>query len=224
MPRSFKTLRLIAALLVLFSIAPAASAATLEPSEKDYATLLRSINPHLQIHQSQAYARSILADAQRTNLDPRLIMAVVTVESAWRPNAISRVGARGLGQLMPTTASTLGVNPWDPSQNLRGAANYLRTLIDRFADRGVNALRYALGAYNAGPQAVEKYNGIPPYHETQVYVKRVLAVFHRLSHKIGAEPSPLSEAALDPLPSGPDAREWLAYPDASALPQSVTAP
>ena len=224
MPRSSQTLRLIAALLVLFAVAPAASAATLEPSESGYATLLRSINPHLQVHQSRAYARSILADAQRTNLDPRLIMAVVTVESAWRPNAISRVGARGLGQLMPTTASTLGVNPWDPSQNLRGATNYLRTLIDRFADRGVNALRYAFGAYNAGPQAVEKYHGVPPYHETQVYVKRVLAVFHRLSHKIGAEPAPLSEARLDSFASQPDAREWLAYPDASALPQSVTAP
>jgi soluble lytic murein transglycosylase-like protein len=204
-------LRLCVVLLSLMACAPPASAAILDGSQSDYASLLRTINPHLQIHQSLAYARSILADAQRNNIDPRLLMAVVTVESRWRPNAVSPVGARGLGQLMPTTASILGVNPWDPSQNLRGAAGYLRTLINRFADRGVNTLRYALGAYNAGPQAVEHYKGIPPYRETQNYVKRVLAVFHRLTNRIGITPPPPA-----------DAKQWLAEPDASALPLSAS--
>src|SRR5580658_4808631 len=126
-------------------------------AEASYATVLRTINPHLQVGQSLAYARSLLADSQRTKLDPNLIMALVTVESSWRPTAVSYKGARGLGQLMPTTAHKLGVNPRDPAENLRGASVYLRSLVNRFASRGVNGLRDAIGAYNAGPLAVEQY-------------------------------------------------------------------
>src|ERR1700735_3977815 len=126
---------------VAFPGHPAGAAET--PSAEKYATVLRTINPHLQMHESLAYARSLLADSERTNLDPNLIMALVTVESSWRQTAVSNHGARGLGQLMPTTAAKLGVNAWDPSENLRGASAYLRTLINRFAGRGVNAMRDA---------------------------------------------------------------------------------
>jgi soluble lytic murein transglycosylase-like protein len=168
MPPRFATLCLSVALTVALaaSVHPAAAAET-PVAETNYATILRTINPHLQVHQSLAYARSLLAVCERSNIDPNLILALVTVESSWRQTAVSRHGARGLGQLMPTTAALLGVNPRDPAQNLRGASAYLRTLIDRFAGRGVNAMRDAIGAYNAGPMAVEKYRGIPPYHETQ---------------------------------------------------------
>src|SRR5471030_2813900 len=124
------------ALMVAFvaSVHPASAAET-PVAETNYATVLRTINPHLQIHESLAYARSLLADSERSKLDPNLIMALVTVESSWRQTAVSSHGARGLGQLMPVTAANLGVNPRDPSQNLRGASAYLRTLVDRFANR-----------------------------------------------------------------------------------------
>src|ERR1700735_5909421 len=167
---------------VAFPGHPAGAAET--PSAEKYATVLRTINPHLQIHESLAYARSLLADSQRSKLDPNLIMALVTVESPWRQTAVSSHGARGLGQLMPSTAAKLGVNPRDPASNLRGASTYLRSLINRFADRGMNAMRDAIGAYNAGPRAVEQYRGLPPYHETQRYVVKVLAQWHTLSVRV----------------------------------------
>lgn len=204
----------IGAVLVLIVSCTTASATAQETSgstESHYASLLRSINPHLQQHQSLAFARSVLASAERSNLDPRLIMALVTVESAWRPNAVSRVGARGLGQLMPKTAATLHVNPWDPAQNLRGAASYLRSLIDHFSDRGANTMRYAIGAYNAGPHAVEKYNGIPPYAETRNYVKRVLHVWHTLNARVGN-----AFADTPSTTASPDAM-WLEHASESAL-------
>ena len=196
-----------------------ASAAEVPATAADYATVLRTINPQLQVHQSLAYARSLLADSQRTKLDPNLIMALVTVESSWRPSAISNRGARGLGQLMPMTAAKLGVNPRDPAQNLRGASAYLRTLINRFASRGVNGMRDAIGAYNAGPLAVEQYRGIPPFHETQRYVKKVIAQWHTLSVRVAKA---LLTGAATAVPA--DERQWLASADASALAVSLPAP
>jgi soluble lytic murein transglycosylase-like protein len=199
---------------VALPVHPAGAAET-PAAEANYATVLRTINPHLQIHESLAYARSLLADSERTRLDPNLIMALVTVESSWRQTAVSRHGARGLGQLMPTTAAKLGVNPRDPADNLRGASSYLRTLIDRFAGRGVNAMRDAIGAYNAGPHAVEQYRGLPPYHETQRYVVKVMKQWHALSLRV-AKTFVADARALAPAA---DERQWLANADgASALP------
>ena len=197
----------------------AAGAAEIPAAEANYATVLRTINPHLQVGQSLSYARSLLADSERTNLDPNLIMALVTVESSWRSTAVSGKGARGLGQLMPTTAHRLGVNPRDPAQNLRGASLYLRSLVNRFASRGVNGLRDAIGAYNAGPLAVEQYRGIPPFYETQHYVKKVIAQWHALSVRVAKT---LVASVATAVPA--DEREWLANADASALPASIAAP
>ena len=104
-----------------------------------------------------------------------LYQANIEIESAYNPNARSRVGAVGLGQLMPETASDLGVDPHDWRQNLDGSARYLLMMLVRFGDA-----RLALAAYNAGPDAVTRYGGIPPYRETQNHVSRVLAVFNRL--------------------------------------------
>jgi Transglycosylase SLT domain len=183
------------------------------PAAEHYATVLRTINPHLQMHQSLAYARSLLVDADRANLDPNLIMALVTVESSWQQTAVSHSGARGLGQLMPTTAHNLGVNPRDPSQNLRGAATYLRSLINRFAGRGVNTMRFAIGAYNSGPRAVEQFHGIPPYHETQRYVVKVLSQWHALSARVAKV---IAAGTHNASPMA-DERQWLAHSDASPL-------
>jgi hypothetical protein len=197
------------------SAAPAHAAET--PATQNYATILRTINPHLQQHQSIRYARSLLVDSQRSKLDPNLIMALVTVESSWQSNAVSHSGARGLGQLMPTTAANLGVNPRDPAQNLRGAATYLRSLINRFAGRGVDTMRFAIGAYNAGPHAVEKFGGIPPYHETQRYVVKVLTQWHTLSVRVAKA----FGAHLAIAPQQPSDAQWLAHTSASALAETA---
>lgn len=116
----------------------------------------------------RAQARRI---AQQQGIDPDVFTALVTAESGWRPTIRSPAGAIGLTQLMPATARGLGVNPLDPIQNLTGGARYLRQQLDRF---GGDYTR-ALAAYNAGPGAVQRYGGVPPYRETQAYVKRVLA-------------------------------------------------
>ncbi len=215
------TLRLAVALISLLCCSVAAASAD-DTDASHYATLLRTINPHLQMHQSLAFAHSIVADAERSNLDPRLIVALVTVESHWRPNAISRVGARGLGQLMPGTAATLGVNAWDPTQNIRGAATYLRAMLDHFAGRGDNTMRYAIGAYNAGPKAVDRYHGIPPYRETQNYVRKVLAAWSRLKIRFGDAFTHSTTASS--LPTAADGKLWLANANASALPVTSVEP
>ena len=112
--------------------------------------------------------------ATEAGIDPALFDALIATESAYDPNARSRAGALGLSQLMPATAQALGIsNPLDPTQNLKGGATYLSQLLQRFG----GDQRLALAAYNAGPGAVEKFGGIPPYRETQNYVERVLGLF-----------------------------------------------
>ena len=112
-----------------------------------------------------------IADAQE--VDPALVKAVVAAESNFQTNAISRAGALGLMQLMPETAAELGVEaPFEPSQNVRGGVQYLKSLLERY-----DALEHALAAYNAGPTTVDRYEGVPPYPETRAYVARVLRFY-----------------------------------------------
>ncbi len=118
--------------------------------------------------------RLVSRAAQSVRLDPALALAVTKVESGFDVRAVSAAGAVGLMQLMPATAQALGVeNPYDPVQNVRGGATYLRELLDRFG----GDLPSALAAYNAGPSAVERYGGAPPFPETQSYVARVLEAY-----------------------------------------------
>jgi soluble lytic murein transglycosylase-like protein len=115
--------------------------------------------------------------AGETGLDPKLLHALVIVESAYDPNAISQVGARGLTQLMPATARELGVsNPFDMQQNLRGGARYLAIQIGRFGD-----LRLALAAYNSGPGRVARLGRVPDIRETQGYVRDAVDCYLALS-------------------------------------------
>lgn len=108
--------------------------------------------------------------AEKFGLDPSLLRAVVQVESDFDPGVVSRSGAMGLMQLMPETARHLGVkNPFDPVENLEGGARYLKSMIERFSGN----LRLALAAYNAGPGAVDYYGGVPPYEETESYLKKI---------------------------------------------------
>jgi len=120
--------------------------------------------------------QAITAAAEKNGLSPELLKAVIQVESGFRQSAVSRAGAIGLMQLMPATAKALGVDPWDPIQNIEGGARYLKQQLDRFG-----TLEKALAAYNAGPGAVIRYGGIPPYDETRRYVDRVLAAMAALS-------------------------------------------
>lgn len=209
----------VASIATCLCLGPARAADT-NPAEAGYASVLRTINPHLQVHESLSYARSLLADSERNKLDPNLLMALVTVESSWRSTAVSNHGARGLGQLMPSTAAHLHVNAKDPAENLRGASKYLRSLVDRFANRGVNALRDAIGAYNAGPVAVEHAHGIPPIPETQRYVKKVITQWHRLSARVAK--TLVAQAPAAP-PVADDERMWASDGGASALAVSLPA-
>jgi soluble lytic murein transglycosylase-like protein len=118
------------------------------------------------------YGAEITAAAKKYGIDPALLAGLVKQESGFNPNAGSPAGARGLTQLMPGTAAGLGVtNVLDPAQSLDGGAKYLRAQLDAF---GGDVAR-ALAAYNAGPGAVKRYGGVPPYAETQNYVRAVQA-------------------------------------------------
>ena len=109
--------------------------------------------------------------SNKYGVDSKLIKALVQQESGFNPNAKSKAGALGLMQLMPSTAQGLGVNnPMDPKQNIEGGVKYVKSLMDRFHGNVI----LALAAYNAGPNAVKKYDGVPPYKETQNYVKSIL--------------------------------------------------
>ena len=120
------------------------------------------------------YSPEIAWAAQRYNVPERLVAAVIRVESGFNPRAISSKGARGLMQLMPETASVLGVqNAFDPRQNIEGGVRHLRGLLDRFPYN----LAHAIAAYNAGEKAVVAYGGIPPYPETRDYVTKVLRYY-----------------------------------------------
>jgi len=125
----------------------------------------------MQITGVNQYGDLAAAAAQKYGLDPNIFKNLISTESSWNPNSVSNKGAVGLTQLMPDTAAGLGVNnPYDPSQNLDGGARYLRQMLDMFGGDYTKAL----AAYNAGPAAVQKANGIPPYQETIAYVKKIL--------------------------------------------------
>jgi soluble lytic murein transglycosylase-like protein len=124
------------------------------------------------------YAQEIAAAAARYGVPPRLVEALIRVESAFNPTAVSRKGARGLMQLMPTTAFMLGVqDSFNPRQNIDGGVRHLRSLMDRYPDD----LTLVLAAYNAGEGAVRTYNGVPPFPETRRYVERVLGLYGEAS-------------------------------------------
>ncbi len=135
---------------------------------------------------TQAAGPILAQAAQAARLSPRLVEAVAWRESRMRPGVVSRAGAVGEMQLMPFTARSLGVDPFDSAQNYRGGALYLGSLLNRY--RG--DLILALAAYNAGPGAVDRWRGVPPYRETQDYVA---AIMDRLSQRVPPFVEPFAE-------------------------------
>ena len=122
---------------------------------------------------SDETARFIREAAAKYGLDSRLVAAVAEAESNGKQSEISDAGAVGVMQLMPDTAAALGVNPYDEKQNIEGGAHYLKQMLDAFG----GDTKKAIAAYNAGPQAVKDYDGVPPYAETQNYVNKVLDLY-----------------------------------------------
>jgi soluble lytic murein transglycosylase-like protein len=119
-------------------------------------------------------------------IDPELVMAVIQAESGFNPTALSPKNAQGLMQLIPATAERFGIKDiWDPLENIKGGTAYLHWLLRHFAGN----VEWALAAYNAGERTVEQYQGVPPYRETQNYVKRILASYQKTVHPV---PPPLS--------------------------------
>ena len=121
--------------------------------------------------QGSDFSELVRQTALKYDIDPALVQSVVDAESNFNPNAVSHAGAMGLMQLMPGTAEDLGViDPLDPVQNVDGGVRFLGQLLERYNGN----IPLALAAYNAGPGAVDKYGGIPPYDETKLYIQRVL--------------------------------------------------
>ena len=115
----------------------------------------------------------ISAAAQKYNVDPKLVAAIAQTESGGNQAAVSSAGAVGIMQLMPDTAAALGVDPYNKQQNIDGGTKYIRQMLDTFN----GDVKKAVAAYNAGPQAVKDYDGVPPYQETQNYVNKVLDIY-----------------------------------------------
>lgn len=134
-------------------------------------------SPNRSLGDSRSYYRRIIEDKSvKYDLEPSLINAIIQVESDWNSTAVSNKGAKGLMQLMPSTAKDMRVrDPFDPEENIDGGTKYLRYLLDRYD----GDLSFALAAYNAGPERVERSGGIPPIPETRQYVKKVLSLYNR---------------------------------------------
>lgn len=143
--------------------------ARLQPSTNGRSVVTIELSPNIPAYrgnQRSAFIPHARAAARKNGIPEDLFLRLVQQESGWNPRARSSKGATGLAQLMPGTAAKLGVNPNDPVQNLNGGARYLRLMYNQFGN-----WQLALAAYNAGPGAVSKYGGIPPYRETRNYVK-----------------------------------------------------
>jgi len=161
----------------------------------------RRLAPYLVAPSSEDLLALIERHALDRGLDPRLVRAVVQVESGYNPAAVSNKGAMGLMQLMPETAADLDVtSPFEPDENLRGGTEYLSGLLERFGGDAT----LALAAYNAGPGAVTRYGGVPPYPETVAYVRNVFALWQ--GGAAPAAPSGYGTAlrpAFGPAPGAP---------------------
>lgn len=156
--------------------------ASVKPDVEGFASMLRDAGRSLRMEAAfspDSLEPLIQEQGYLQGLDPNLLKAVIKTESNFRLDAESPVGAQGLMQLMPATARALGVSDsFDPVQNIAGGSRYLKSLLEKY-----QSLPKALAAYNAGPGAVDKYGGIPPYAETIRYVQKVIAAYNAYSNQ-----------------------------------------
>lgn len=146
------------------------------PTSAKFKLFMRERRRFISNLENNKYDHIIAEAAKAQNLEVPLLKAVIKAESDFDPNAVSNKGAKGLMQIMPQNFPMLNVsNPYDPHQSINAGARYLREMMDRF--NGKVAL--SLAAYNAGPGAVDRHNGIPPYQETENYIERVMRYYHR---------------------------------------------
>ncbi|MEA3471103.1 MAG: lytic transglycosylase domain-containing protein [Thermodesulfobacteriota bacterium] len=168
------------------SEAEACKIAIQEPSEEkpsDPAPEVVSQKPLVE-KAKYPYNHIIKKAADRYEIDPALVKAIIMAESNYNPRAISKTGARGLMQLMPATAEALGVEDcFNPEHNIRGGVRYFRQLLNRFDGN----IELALAAYNAGSRKVRKYNGIPPFKATQIYIEKVSAYYELYKKEMSGE-------------------------------------
>ncbi len=133
--------------------------------------------PPLNTYNTSKYDAFITEAAKKYGVSFPLVKAIIKAESGFNPRAVSKKGAQGLMQLMPSTASLLNVkNPFDPWENINGGTRYFKNLLDRFNGK----LALALAGYNAGPEKVARYRGVPPYRETQDYIRKVIRYYRML--------------------------------------------
>jgi soluble lytic murein transglycosylase-like protein len=167
------------------SVAPAATPAAVAPPVAVSAPVAPAVEPESQILDPKRLAAD---SAKRNNLPEALIRSVMHAESGFQPNALSPKGAIGLMQLMPATAEQLHADPYDPKQNVEAGTAYLRALLIKY-EKNDDQVARAVAAYNAGPAAVDRYNGVPPYRETHDYVIRVLTEYLKSTQSQASAPS-----------------------------------
>ena len=148
----------------------------------------------LRSTQANPTRRMIDEAAWRHGLPPAIVHAVAQSESAYNQKAVSPVGAIGVMHLMPYTAAALGANPRDEAENIDAGTRYLREMLVKFQHHP-DQVALAIAAYNAGPGAVDRYRGVPPYSETQIYVRRVIGKYEKMATVANAEPAPETPAA-----------------------------
>jgi hypothetical protein len=205
--------------LLLDLTTPSKAQAPRNSLAQQYGVVLRSFNATLSPAVATDMAQHVLLLASYYSLDPRLLVAIVGVESGWHVRAVSASGAQGLGQLMPSTADGLSVQALEKYENLDGTARYIRRLLNSYADLPTER-RYslALAGYNAGPDAVRRFGGIPPYAETQAYVQQVLGLWHRLRAKLPSHTPAITTAHVVAAPVAVTKHVALANPTAEPAP------
>jgi len=175
--KSLKFMRLILIFAIVFSFCT-----TRTNAAAPYDVVLQEVTMfNSNYSQAEWITQAIFYSAELYGVDPILVASVMEVESHFRFNSYSSAGAIGLMQLMPGTAQMIGVDPYNPLENVIGGASYLRTQLDNFVGYGEYAVTNAIAAYNAGGSAVRQYGGCPPYRETINYVYKVADVYGRLS-------------------------------------------